>query len=137
MVKCEVIKEFTLKRFKELKNLKRKRIERNGNKLNTGDIFECAKEMAEYLTGNNPENEQVVRIIEVIPEKDAKPTEIVTEKEEITEEEVQAVVKAIVEESEERKDTVENIVNEIIEEAEETEEKKPKKTTPKKKKEKK
>ena len=88
MVKCEVIKEFTLKKFKELKNLKRKRIERNDNKLNTGDIFECTKEMAEYLTGNNPENEQVVRIIEVIPEEDVKSTEIVSEKEETKEEKI-------------------------------------------------
>lgn len=85
MIKCEVIKEFTLKKFNELKNLKRKRIERDG-KLNVGDIFECTKEMAEYLTGNNPENEQVVRIIEVIPEDDTKPTEIASEKEEVTKE---------------------------------------------------
>lgn len=85
MIKCEVIKEFTLKKFKELKNLKRKKIEKDG-KLNTGDIFECTKEMAEYLTGNNPKNEQVVRIIEVIPEENTKPTEIVSEKEETKEE---------------------------------------------------
>jgi hypothetical protein len=85
MVKCEVIKGFTLEKFKELKNLKRKKIERDG-KLNPDDIFECTEEMAEYLTGNNPKNEQVVRIIEIIPEDNTKPNEIASEKEETKEE---------------------------------------------------
>lgn len=126
MVKVEVIIDnFSLKKFNELKNLERKKESKNKQGfLYEGDTFECSKEMSVYLTGKNPLNLQVVKIIEVIPEK-----------EEITEEDVQAVAKAIVEEAEERKETVENIVDEIIEETEEIEEKKPKKTISKKKKE--
>lgn len=68
MIKCEVIKEFTLGKFEELKNIQRKRIETKG-KLYVGDIFECTKEMADYLMGNNKDNETVVKVIEVIPAK--------------------------------------------------------------------
>ena len=58
----------------------------------------------------------------------------IKEKEEISEEEVQAVAKAIVAEAEEREKTVETIVDEIIEEAkEEKKASKPKKTKSKKK----
>lgn len=67
MIKCEVIKQFTFKRFDELKNIKRKSIELKG-KLLVGDEFECSKEIADYLTGNNPINEIVVKVIEVEPE---------------------------------------------------------------------
>jgi len=111
MIKCKVVGKFDLKAFKELRNIEREKKEHESakydGKLFVNDKFECSQEMADYLTGNNPLNLQVVKIIEVIPEK-----------EEITEKEVQAVAKAIVEESEERKDTVENIINEIIEESE-------------------
>ena len=68
MIKCEVIKEFTLGKFEELKNIKRKRIETKG-KLYVGDTFECNKEIADYLMGNNKDNEIVVKVIEVIPTK--------------------------------------------------------------------
>ena len=75
MIKCEVIKEFTLEKFNELKNIQRRRINTYG-KLYDGDIFECTKEMAEYLTGKNDKGNVVVKVIEVIPEK-------IIEKEEI------------------------------------------------------
>ena len=71
MIKCEVIKEFTLEKFDELKNVERKRIDVKG-KLFVEDTFECTKEMAEYLTGKNKDNVVVVKIIEVIPEKTTK-----------------------------------------------------------------
>jgi hypothetical protein len=66
MIKCEVIKEFTLEKYDELKNIKRKSIEVKG-KLLIGDTFECEKEMADYLMGGNSKNETVVKIIEIIP----------------------------------------------------------------------
>ena len=68
MVKCEVIREFTLGRFGELKNIQRKAVEENG-RLFVGDIFECEKELADYLTGNNIAKEIVVKVLEIKPEK--------------------------------------------------------------------
>jgi hypothetical protein len=84
MIKCVVIKQFTFKRFDELKNIKRKSVDASG-KLLVGDEFECSKEIADYLTGNNPLNEVVVQVVEVEPE--TKPIEEVEEsvKEEIVE----------------------------------------------------
>ena len=68
MIKCEVIKEFTLLRFDELKNIQRKGIDTKG-KLYVGDTFECDKEMAYYLMGDNKDKQVVVKVIEVVPEK--------------------------------------------------------------------
>lgn len=69
MIKVEVIEEFTLGKFNELKNITRKQKEQEG-KLFIGDIFECDEKMADYLTGNNSINRAVVKVIEVIPEKE-------------------------------------------------------------------
>lgn len=85
MVKCEVIGEFTLQKFDELKNIVRAGKEEKG-RLFTRDTFECDEEMAKYLTGNNPLNKTVVKVIEVIPEekkeetKEEKPKERTTKK---------------------------------------------------------
>ena len=69
MIKCEVIEQFTLGRFDEIKDtIKRKNADTYG-KLNVGDIFECSKDLAEYLTGKNNKQKVVVRIIEVLPVK--------------------------------------------------------------------
>lgn len=68
MVKCEVIKDFTLGRFGELKNIKRRMYEEQG-KLFVGDTFECTKEVADYLMGNNSKSETVVKVIEITPEQ--------------------------------------------------------------------
>ena len=68
MVKVEVIKEFILGRFDELKNIQRRRIEEKG-KLFVGDTFECSEELAEYLMGSNAKGDVVVKVIEIIPEK--------------------------------------------------------------------
>ena len=64
MIRCEVIKEFTLEKFNELKNIKRKSIQKDG-KLYVGDTFECDETMARYLTGENEKCSVVVKIIEV------------------------------------------------------------------------
>ena len=69
MIKCEVIKEFTLEKFDELKNIQRRRIDTKG-KLYVGDTFECDKEMADYLMGNNKNGDVVVKVIEVEPKKE-------------------------------------------------------------------
>lgn len=66
MIKCEVIKEFTLERFDELKNIQRKSFDTKG-KLYVGDTFECDKEMADYLMGDNKDKQVVVKVIEVEP----------------------------------------------------------------------
>ena len=68
MIKCEVIKEFTLEKFNELQSIERKSSNQVG-KLFVGDTFECSKEMANYLTGNNKNGEVVVKIIEIVPKK--------------------------------------------------------------------
>ena len=67
MIKCEVIKEFTLEKFDELKNIKRINVDTYG-KLYVRDTFECTKEMADYLMGENKDKEVVVKTIEIEPE---------------------------------------------------------------------
>lgn len=99
MIKCEVIKEFTLERFNELKNIKRKTFDTKG-KLYVGDTFECDEKMVDYLTGNNPLNKVVVKVIEVVPEKikDISPKDTKAESENIkplNEEKLEEVKKQI------------------------------------------
>ena len=67
MIRVEVIEEFTLSRYDELKNIKRKAIETEG-RLYVGDTFDCTKEMFDYLTGNNLKKKIVVKVVEIIPE---------------------------------------------------------------------
>ena len=52
MVRCEVIEGFTLGKFDELQDIKRKSKDKKGE-LFVGDTFLCTTEMAEYLTKNN------------------------------------------------------------------------------------
>lgn len=68
MIKVEVIKEFTLGKFDELENIKRKGKNIEG-KLFVGDTFECDRDMCDYLMGQNRLNSAVVKIVEVFPEK--------------------------------------------------------------------
>ncbi len=77
MIKCEVIKKFGFSRFNELEHIERKSIDVKDTLL-VGDTFECTKEIADYLTGNNPLNEVVVKVVEVEPEKE-ETTEPATE----------------------------------------------------------
>lgn len=67
MIKCEVIGKFTLEKFNKLKNVE-KVMKRKDNEFGVGDTFECDKEMAGYLLGNNVLNKVVVKVIEVEPE---------------------------------------------------------------------
>lgn len=89
MKRCEVLSYFTLKKFNELENIVRAN-ENNNTKdgeLFAGDTFDCTKEMADYLTGNNDGNLVVVKVIEDIKEEkieviidEDKVKEIVVEK---------------------------------------------------------
>ena len=72
MIKVEVIEEFTLERFDELKNIQRKGNDVKG-RLFTGDEFECTKELADYLLGGNALKRPFIKIIEVKPEKKTEP----------------------------------------------------------------
>ena len=71
MIKVEVIENFTLKDFDELKNIKRKTTGQDG-KLYVGDTFECSEKMAKYLTGDNLLKKVVVKVIEVEPKEKPK-----------------------------------------------------------------
>ena len=68
MIKVEVIEDFTLERFDEIVNLERKSAGPVG-RLKVGDIFECQKDLADYLLGENRLNRPFVKVIEVIPAK--------------------------------------------------------------------
>jgi len=80
MVKCEVIEDFTLGKYNELKNITRRNKLKDG-KLYVGDTFECEQEMAKYLTGDNPLKKAVVKVIEV-KVKEAKVEEVPKEEKE-------------------------------------------------------
>ena len=83
MIRCEVIEAFTLGRFDELENIERVGQDTYG-RLNTGDKFECTKDLADYLLGDNHVKRAVVKVIEVIPKKkveDNKKIEIIKKKE--------------------------------------------------------
>ena len=68
MVKLEALEEFTLGRFGELSNIKRVKQDEKG-RLFEGDTFDCAEDLADYLTGDNHLNRAVAKVIGVIPEK--------------------------------------------------------------------
>ena len=73
-------------------------------KRNVGDVFEVTEARYNFLKSNN-----AVKLIEIVEEP----------KNDITEEEVQAVANAIVEQAEEDNKSVEEVVNEIVEESKE------------------
>lgn len=84
MIKVEVIENFTLEDYSKLKNVK-KVISRKENEFGARDTFECDEKMVDYLTGNNALNKVVVKVIEVVPEKDITETIIDVRNEEVKE----------------------------------------------------
>lgn len=87
MIRCEVIKKFTLKEFEKLKDVE-KVGNRSKDEFDVKDTFKCEKEMADYLMGENPFNETVIKILEVEPEKEVKinlETEVTLDKEKVLE----------------------------------------------------
>ena len=75
MIKVEAIQQFTLSKFNEITNIKRKSIDVEGE-IFVGDTFECTKDMVDYLTGKNEQGYVVVKVIEVIPEKVVEKKEV-------------------------------------------------------------
>ena len=69
MIKCEALEEFSLRRFNELKNVTRNDSTKNEKgMIYKGDIFECEKDIADYLNGNNNYKKSFIKVIEVIPQ---------------------------------------------------------------------
>lgn len=68
MIKVEATQQFTLEKFNEIKNLKRKSQEEEKT-IFVGDVFECSQKMAEYLLGKNDKGVVVIKVIEIIPEE--------------------------------------------------------------------
>lgn len=63
--------EFTLGRFNELMHITRKNPEKNEKgHIYIGDTFECSKELADYLMGNNKDKLVVAKVIEIEPTKE-------------------------------------------------------------------
>lgn len=80
MIRVEVIEQFTLKDYENIKDsIKRKSVDVKGT-LFVGDTFECDEDMVKYLTGDNKDKQVVVKVIEVepkiIPIPNAKPEEV-------------------------------------------------------------
>lgn len=67
MIKAHVIENFNFTRKNELKNLEKRNV--NTETLEVGDSFECTKEIADYLLGDNPLKRAFIEIIEVKPEE--------------------------------------------------------------------
>lgn len=76
MIKLQAIESFTLERFDELENIERAGQDTYG-RINTNDKFECTKDLANYLLGDNPVKRAVVKVIEVIPEIKAVSAQLV------------------------------------------------------------
>lgn len=70
MVKLEVIQDFTLGRFNEIENLQRGTAKNKEGWLYISDKFECEKDLADYLLGDNPVNKKVVKVLEIVPQKE-------------------------------------------------------------------
>ena len=64
MIRLEATKMFSLQRFNELTDITRKGNSAIGQ-IYIGDRFNCKYDLAKYLLDN-----QVVKVIEVIPEKE-------------------------------------------------------------------
>lgn len=67
MIKLKAIKQFSLERYNELKNIKRNTTGQEGQ-LYVNDTFECNEDIAKYLLGDNRLKQKVVEIIEIVPE---------------------------------------------------------------------
>lgn len=68
MIKCEVVKPFTLGEIDKIKIISKKS-DSNSNLLSVGDIFECNAEMVDYLTKTNARRDCFVKVIEVRPDE--------------------------------------------------------------------
>ena len=69
MIKLQAIEDFSLQRFDEILEIERYNKDEKGM-IYKNDIFKCNKDLAEYLSGNNPLNRTVVKILEIEPNKE-------------------------------------------------------------------
>lgn len=93
MIKVKALREFTYGKFDKIKNLER--YDKDKNKKGTlyeKDTFECTEEMVDYLTGKC--GYTLVKVIEVIPEEDAKVEENASNNKQDAEMQVKEVKKA-------------------------------------------
>lgn len=74
MLKVQVLEDFTFSRYNEIKDTLESKTTKKEGKLFTGDIFECKDDIADYLLGENPIKRAVVKVIEIIPEKEVQKT---------------------------------------------------------------
>ena len=65
MIKVRALEQFYFGRYNEIRNIVRKNRNENG-RIFEGDVFECTKEIADYLCGGNSLNKSVVEIVEVV-----------------------------------------------------------------------
>ena len=68
MIKVQAISDFNFSSMDKISNLKRTKIDKE-NYIFKNDIFECDRDMYEYLSGNNNGGFVVVRLIEYRPSK--------------------------------------------------------------------
>lgn len=68
MIKVQAIQSFNFGSMDKIKNLKRFKVEQP-NFIFKNDIFECDKDMYEYLSGKNENGVVVVKLIEYKPSK--------------------------------------------------------------------
>lgn len=81
MIKVKVIENFSLGKFKELKNIVRNNSKQDlDGMLFKGDTFECTEEMAEYLTKTNAQGKPFVEVVEITPEKKEEKVEDIEKK---------------------------------------------------------
>ena len=71
MIKVQAISDFNFSSMDKISNLKRVKIEKE-NFIYKNDIFECDRDMYEYLSGNNNGGFVVVKLIEYKPERSVK-----------------------------------------------------------------
>jgi len=82
MIKCKATEEFSLNRFNEIVNLVRYDNEKKEKgMIYINDEFECQKDLADYLLGDNLLKRCVIQVLEVIPIEEKK-KEVITKVEE-------------------------------------------------------
>ena len=65
MIKLQATEDFSLQRFNEIKELERHSNKEENGMVYKDDVFNCEKDLADYLCGNNPLNRAVVKILEI------------------------------------------------------------------------
>jgi hypothetical protein len=80
MIRVEALENFTFARYGEIEKTLKCKANKQEGRIFAGDIFECDKEIADYLLGDNPIKRAVVKVIEVVSEKKKEEDEPIKEK---------------------------------------------------------